>query len=47
MEPGPVELSAGSSSSNIRSTAKLMVSGRTRVIKGEERAFFQKATYGD
>ena len=39
MEPGPVEVSAGSSSSDIRSTAKLTVMGKTRVIKGEERAF--------
>jgi beta-glucosidase len=44
MEPGPVELSAGSSSSDIRSTAKFNVTGKTRVINGEDRAFFCGAT---
>jgi beta-glucosidase len=44
MEAGPVEVSAGSSSSDIRSTAKFTVTGRTRVIKGEERAFLSSAT---
>ena len=46
MEPGPVELSAGSSSDDIRSSAQLTVSGQTRVIKGEERAFLSEATVG-
>jgi hypothetical protein len=44
MEPGPVEVSAGSSSSDIRSNAKLTVTGKTRVIKGEDRAFLSVAT---
>jgi beta-xylosidase len=38
MEPGPVEVSAGSSSSDLRSSAQ-HVTGRTRVIRGEDRAF--------
>ena len=46
MEPGPVEVSAGSSSSDIRSSAKLTVTGKTRAIKGEERAFLSVATVG-
>jgi hypothetical protein len=46
MEPGPVELSAGSSSSDIRSSAKLTVTGKTRAIKGEDRAFLSEATVG-
>jgi beta-glucosidase len=46
MEPGPVELSAGSSSSDIRSTAKLTVTGKTRTIKGKEGAFLSTATIG-
>jgi beta-glucosidase len=33
MEPGPVEVSAGSSSSDIRSTAKFGITGETRVIR--------------
>jgi beta-glucosidase len=44
MEPGPVEVSAGSSSSDIRCSAKFTVTGRTRVLKGEERAFVSSAT---
>ncbi|WP_203546892.1 glycoside hydrolase family 3 N-terminal domain-containing protein [Mesorhizobium sp. AA22] len=44
MEPGPVEVSAGSSSSDIRSSAKVSVTGKTRVITGEERAFLSTAT---
>jgi len=44
VEPGPVRLSAGSSSSDIRSTATFTVTGRTRVIPGEDRAFFSSAT---
>jgi beta-glucosidase len=44
MEPGPVEVSAGSSSSDIRSSAMFAVTGKTRVVKGEERAFLSVAT---
>ena len=44
MEPGPVEISAGSSSSDIRSTAKFTVTGKARVIKGEERKFLSVVT---
>ncbi len=39
MEPGPVEVSAGSSSSDIRSSAKLTVTGKMRHIEGKDRAF--------
>jgi beta-xylosidase len=46
MEPGPVEVSAGSSSSDIRSRATFTVTGDTRVISGEERAFLSVATVG-
>jgi hypothetical protein len=46
MEPGPVEVSAGSGSSDIRSTAKFTVTGKTRVIKGEDRAFLSVVTVG-
>jgi beta-glucosidase-like glycosyl hydrolase len=44
MEPGPVELSAGSSSDDIRSTARFTVTSETHVITGEERAFLSSAT---
>jgi beta-glucosidase len=44
MEPGPVELNAGSSSIDIRSSAKLNVTGKTKAIKGAERAFLSVAT---
>jgi beta-glucosidase len=44
MEPGPVELSAGSSSDDIRSTATLTVTGETRTFTGDERAFLSAAT---
>jgi beta-glucosidase len=44
MEPGPIEVSVGSSSSDIRSTATLNVTGKTRIIRGEERAFVSSAT---
>jgi beta-glucosidase len=44
MEPGPVEVSAGSSSSDIRSRAKFTVTGKTRAIRGEDRAFLSVAT---
>jgi beta-xylosidase len=46
MEPGPVELSVGASSSDIRASATLTVTGKTRVIRGEDRAFFSVATVG-
>jgi beta-xylosidase len=46
MEPGPVELSAGSSSSDLRSTARVTVTGQTLVISGEDRAFLSAATVG-
>jgi beta-glucosidase len=46
MEPGPVEVSAGSSSSDIRSSAKFTVTGQTRTIRGEDRAFLSVATVG-
>jgi beta-xylosidase len=46
MEPGPVELSAGSSSSDIRSSATLTVTGQTRTIQGAEHAFLSVATVG-
>jgi beta-glucosidase len=44
MEPGPIEVSVGSSSSDIRSTATLNVTGKTRVIRGEDRAFLSTTT---
>ena len=44
MEPGPVEVTAGSSSSDIRCSAKSSVTGQTRLIKGEDRAFLTVAT---
>jgi beta-glucosidase len=43
MEPGPIEVSVGSSSSDIKSTATLNVTGKTRAIRGEDRAFFSAA----
>jgi beta-xylosidase len=46
MEPGPVEVSAGSSSSDIRSSAKFTVIGKTRTVRGKDRAFFSVATGG-
>ena len=46
MEPGPIEVIAGSSSSDIRSTAKFHVTGKTQTIKGEDRAFLSVATVG-
>jgi beta-glucosidase len=44
MEPGPIEVSVGSSSSDIKSAATLNVTGKTRIIRGEERAFVSSAT---
>lgn len=46
MEPGPVEVSAGSSSDDIRSKTNLTVTGKTRVIKGEDRKVLSVATVG-
>jgi hypothetical protein len=46
VEPGPVEVNVGSSSSDIRSRATLTLTGKTRVIKGEDRAFLSVATVG-
>ena len=46
IEPGPVELSAGSSSSDIRPTATLNVTGKTRTIRAEDRKFLSVATVG-
>jgi beta-glucosidase len=44
MEPGPIELSVGSSSDDIRSKASLTVTGARRPVAGEERAFLSEAT---
>jgi beta-xylosidase len=46
IEPGPVDVSAGSSSSDIRSSARFTITGKTRSITGEDRAFFSVATTG-
>jgi beta-glucosidase len=46
VEPGPVELTAGSSSSDIRCKAQFTITGKTRVIKGEDRAFLSVAKVG-
>jgi beta-xylosidase len=46
MEPGPVEVSAGSSSTDLRSSTSFTVTGQTRVIGGEDRAFLSAATVG-
>jgi hypothetical protein len=46
MEPGPVEVSAGSSSSDIRSSATFTVTGKMRTVSGEDRAFLSVATLG-
>jgi beta-glucosidase len=46
MEPGPIEVSAGSSSSDIRSTATVTVTGKTRVIRGQDRAFLSTTSLG-
>jgi beta-glucosidase len=44
MEPGPVEVSAGSSSIDIRSSTTFTVTGQTRAIRGADRAFLSVAT---
>ena len=46
MEPGPIEVSPGSSSDDIRSKATLNVTGKMQTIKGEERAFLSTASVG-
>jgi beta-xylosidase len=46
MEPGPIELSIGSSSDDIRSSATFTVTGDTRVINGDQRAFLSTAEVG-
>lgn len=46
MEPGPVELSVGGSSSDSRSSATLTVTGKTRTVSVEDRAFLSTATVG-
>jgi beta-glucosidase len=46
MEPGPIELSAGSNSDDIRSSATFTVSGETKAFEGAERAFLSRATIG-
>jgi len=46
MEPGAIEVSAGSSSSDIRSSATLNVTGKTRTIQVKDRAFLSTATVG-
>jgi beta-xylosidase len=46
MEPGPVEVSVGSSSTDIRSSATFTVTGTTRIIKGDDRAFLSVAAVG-
>jgi beta-glucosidase len=44
MEPGPIDVSVGSSSSDIKSMATLNVMGKARVIRGEDRAFLSPTT---
>jgi beta-glucosidase len=44
IEPGPMVVGAGASSDDIRATARLTVTGQSRVIRGEERAFLSTAT---
>jgi beta-glucosidase len=44
IEPGPIEVSVGSSSEDIRSSAMFTVTGETRTIRGEERAFLSTAS---
>jgi beta-glucosidase len=44
MEPGPIDVSVGSSSSDIKSMATLNVMGKARVIRGEDREFLSTTT---
>jgi Fibronectin type III-like domain len=46
IEPGPVEVSVGSSSNGIRSTAKFTITGKTRTISGEDRMFLSVTNIG-
>jgi hypothetical protein len=46
IEPGPVEVSVGSSSNDIRSTAKFTITGKTRTISGEDRMFLSVTKIG-
>lgn len=46
MEPGPVELSVGPSSTDIRARATFIVTGETRTFRGDERAFFSSVAVG-
>jgi beta-glucosidase len=46
MEPGPVELNAGSSSSDLRSSVTLTVTGEPRAVRAEDRAFLSAASIG-
>ncbi len=46
IEPGPVEVSAGSSSNDIRSTAKITITGKMRTISGEHRTFLSVTKIG-
>ena len=46
MEPGPIEVAAGSSSDDLRSKTTLTITGKTRTIRGEERKFLSVATVG-
>ena len=46
IEPGPVEVSAGSSSDDIRCSAKFTITGGIRVTKSEEREFLSETSIG-
>ena len=46
VEPGPVTVSAGSSSSDIRSSAEFTITGYTRAIRSDQRVFLSAATIG-
>jgi beta-glucosidase len=46
VEPGPVEFGAGSASDDIRSSATFTVTGETRTVAGEERAFLSTTIVG-
>ncbi|OBB76337.1 beta-glucosidase [Mycobacterium sp. 852014-52144_SCH5372336] len=46
VEPGPVELRVGTSSTDIRARATVTVAGGTRTFRGDERAFFSSVAVG-
>jgi beta-xylosidase len=46
IEPGPVEVSAGSSSNDTRSTAKFTITGKMSSIRGEHRTFLSVTNIG-